>query len=504
MTTRILHGDCRDILAGMPDASVHMVCTSPPYWGLRDYGIPPSVWGGDSGCDHEWGDPGLSGQRQRNGSAGGLHDGRATNKLADNVMLHPQTGSFCQKCGAWNGALGLEPTPDLFVAHIVEVFREVRRVLRDDGTLWLNLGDSYASSPTGAIGLKSTVQGGLTNQRAGLGRPDKTGISGIKTKDMIGIPWMVAFALRADGWWLRKDIIWAKPNPMPESATDRPTSSHEHVFLLTKAEKYFFDGEAVREPTVGTTPGDLDGGPQRNKDGSNANAGRNFRAKGNAKTFRGGGAYTLGQSRENHASVERTSHGNVPNANSGRNIRDVWRIATAPFPGAHFATFAPKLAETCIKAGTSEKGCCATCQAPWKRITTKGEPDIEHQRVSGSDTEGQYTGQSTKDHDAHGIQNASDVKRRILAGMRKRTYDWKPSCECGAEVVPCTVLDPLGGAGTVGLVANRLGRDAILIDLNPEYCSMAERRLAADVPKPAKAKKPAAVVPVDGQLLLGV
>jgi DNA modification methylase len=194
-------GDCRDLLAQLPDESVNCVVTSPPYWGLRDYGLPSTVWGGDPGHTHQWG----KGIRLHKGGphgdgvmlAGGrsVVEAQASTKTID-------AGAFCA-CGAWRGQLGLEPTPDLFTAHFVEVFEGVRRVLRSDGVLWLNLGDSYATSGSSQ------------------GQPNRSPVSGLKPKDMVGIPWTVAFALRAAGWWLRSDVIWNKPNPMPEAVTDR-------------------------------------------------------------------------------------------------------------------------------------------------------------------------------------------------------------------------------------------------------------------------------------------
>jgi hypothetical protein len=204
--------------------------------------------------------------------------------------------------------------------------------------------------------------------------------------------------------------------------------------------------------------------------------------KGNAKTFRGGGAYTGGRAFNNSGVVPRESTGNVPNETGTRNARNVWTIATQPFNGAHFATMPPDLAERCILAGTSAGGCCAACGMPLERVVERGEPDLERQRAAGGDAEGQYAGQSTKNHAAAGVQDASDVKRRILAGMvEKTTRGWQRTCDCpDAPPVPCTVLDPFGGAGTTALVAHRLNRDAILIELNAEYAKMSRARISAD------------------------
>ena len=272
---KIICADCMDPAAGLPslpDNCVQCVVTSPPYWGLRDYGI--------------------------------------------------------------DGQLGLEPTPDEYVAHLVAVFREVRRVLRDDGTVWLNLGDSYAGA--GRAGTnpeyhkRHTMFGRSGHDPGCFGLPSAIP-DGLKAKDIVGIPWRVAFALQAEGWWLRSAIIWAKPNPMPESVTDRPTSSYEHVFLLASSQKYFWDQEAVREPSASTTLSHV--------------------ARAEARAL---------DNPVDHL-VCRPPAG-------GRNLRDVRTIPTQPFPGAHFAVFPEALVKPCVMAGTSEAGACPDCGAPWERI----------------------------------------------------------------------------------------------------------------------------------------
>ena len=287
MTVTILPGDCRRVLATLPATSVQTCVTSPPYFGLRDYGA--------------------------------------------------------------DGQIGLEPTPAEYVDEMVAVFREVWRVLKDDGTLWLNLGDSYAAARGGSTPPAETLAGGVNgwmpdgtrtnrDRKAGYNPSRNAPAIGLKHKDLIGIPWRVAFALQADGWYLRQDIIWHKPNPMPESVTDRCTKAHEYLFLLAKSERYYYDAEAIAEPATN---------------------------------------------------------------DDSRNRRSVWTVPTKPFSGAHFATFPPDLIAPCILAGS-------------------------------------------RPHDV--------------------------------------VLDPFGGAGTTGLVADRLGRDATLIELNPEYVGIAERRLTNDAP----------------------
>lgn len=262
---QIITGDALEELKKLPDNCCSTCVTSPPYFGLRNYDTP--------------------------------------------------------------GQIGLEETPDEYVEKIAEVFREVRRVLKDDGTLWLNIGDSYAT--------RSGPQP-PRNTRNRCGHTAKHVPTGYKYKDLIGIPWLLAFALRADGWYLRADIIWHKPNAMPESCKDRPTRAHEYVFLFSKSGRYYYDAEAVKEPAVGF-PGS-----------QNPNA----RRRGNTRTFRGGNAYTHDQAKENGADIKRQSHGLVPNESGKRNRRSVWTIATRPYRGAHFATFPEGLARPCILAGS--------------------------------------------------------------------------------------------------------------------------------------------------------
>lgn len=254
----VLLADALEGLRTLEPESVHTCVTSPPYFNLRDYGVA--------------------------------------------------------------GQIGNEDTPEAFVGKLVEVFREVWRVLRPDGTLWVNIGDSYAT--------RSGKQP-PTNTRNSCGHTEKRTPAGYKYKDLIGVPWALAFALRADGWYLRQDIIWNKSNCMPESVRDRCTKSHEYIFLLSKSERYYFDPQAIREP-AGT--------------------------KGNARSFRGGGAYTGGRSFNNSAEVARESHGNVKNDTGTRNKRDVWTVSTTGFRGAHFAVFPEKLIEPCILAGCPEGG----------------------------------------------------------------------------------------------------------------------------------------------------
>jgi DNA modification methylase len=349
MTVTIRHGDCREVLQTMPDQSVHCCVTSPPYFGLRDYGV--------------------------------------------------------------DGQIGLELTPELFVDEMVSVFREVRRVLRDDGTLWLNLGDSYTPVNRGenARPRRETMTGmQVGNPHADI--PTRKEViqglarGGFKQKDLMGIPWMVAFALRADGWYLRQDIIWSKPNPMPESVTDRCTKAHEYIFLMSKSARYHYDAEAVAEAVTASTVERLSQPNLENQTGSARVPGKtngNMKAVGRSArdSFKRNGSKReqpmVGQAMGTHRPDRPESAYSLET----RNRRSVWTVPTQPFKEAHFATFPPELIEPCIKAG----------------------------------------------------------------------------CPAGG-----VVLDPFGGAGTTGLVADRLCRDAILIELNPEYAAIADRRIRGD------------------------
>ena len=315
-TDRCHVGDCREVLPTLPAQSVQMCCTSPPYWGLRDYGT--ATWeGGKKGCDH----------RKILDAVAAV----ATSTLGGGKKTtgHLQEGykAKCARCGARriDAQLGLEATPEEFVANMVEVFREVRRVLADDGTLWLNLGDCYAgSSQTGGSG-RETITGGKRNQQETM-FAHRRGLGRLKPKDLVGIPWRVAFALQADGWTLRSDCIWHKPNPMPESVTDRPTRAHEYLFLLSKQPKYFYDANAVREPQNGTA-----------------------HSRGKGVTPKSALAEVRNRSNDSFHAATAAWH-DAPDGR--RNRRSVWTIPSAPFKDAHFSTFPRKLVEPCVLAGS--------------------------------------------------------------------------------------------------------------------------------------------------------
>ncbi|MCB7128175.1 MAG: site-specific DNA-methyltransferase [Candidatus Brocadiales bacterium] len=439
----ILQGDVLDKLAEIDTESVHCVVTSPPYWGLRNYNLPPQVWDDSGGCEHEWG-PDITAQKRgaRGDKSKSTLDGRKPVD-GDDRILKLQQGQFCHLCNAWRGSLGLEPTPELYLQHMVEVFRKVRRVLRKDGTVWLNMGDSYWGGGGGNYGgnqksVKGREGSHITNVKNRYNPP------GLKPKDLCGIPWRLALALQNDGWWLRSDIIWAKPNPMPESVTDRPTRSHEYVFLLTKSARYFYDTEAVRERYSEASLAD----PRDNKDGHRRE--RDYPGQQSV------GGTNLGGNRA-----------------AGRNLRSVWNIATQPFLGAHFATFPEKLVVRCIVAGTSAKGCCPECGAPWERST---KPSDRYQAVLGEGYHDHSADLEKGMKSVRGANKQNKIRDAGISGKELVTLGWRPTCECGGEPVPAVVLDPFLGSGTVGKVAQDLGRAGIGIELNPDYCEMARER----------------------------
>jgi DNA modification methylase len=448
-------------LATMPAESVQMVCTSPPYWGLRDYKIPPQVWGGAQSCEHDWRDvvatseTNYTDKRRWQHTRNGRDEQVAPEKRVGWKRQEIRHGAVCSACGAWAGSLGLESSVDLYVEHVVEVFRDVRRVLRSDGTLWLNLGDTYAS--TGKWGGSS---GGKNDaaKKSGASIREKKEFLELKSKDLVGIPWRVAFALQADGWWLRSDIIWAKPNPMPESVTDRPTKAHEYLFLLTKSQTYYYDAEAIAEPCT-----------HADTTYSKPSARDNFRRE-NSKRAAVHPGQTVGTHRPDRADTYPTLT---------RNKRTVWTIPTMPFKEAHFATFPEKLVEPCILAGTSERGACSKCMAPWARVVEK--EIIPHKGATGT----AYPKGST----ANRLAMVRQEKRargndHDNAFPQAMTTGWRPTCACkkAGEPVPCVVFDPFTGSGTVGAVALRLGREFVGIELNPDYIALADARITAVAP----------------------
>ena len=380
MSWKLLQGDVMAKLAEIETGTVQCCVTSPPYWNLRNYGI--------------------------------------------------------------DGQIGLEKTPEEYVEKMVQVFREVRRVLRDDGTVWGNWGDCYNAA--GRKGHGTRIGHKQQTNRASITGADENRPTapGLKPKDLVGIPWRVAFALQADGWYLRSDIIWAKPNPMPESVTDRPTKAHEYIFLLSKSERYFYDAEAIKEMAVS---------------GEDMGVLRSV-------------VHTDGKYVAWHAkSIKDRQDAGVDSKTAGtgfRNKRTVWTIATQPYPGAHFATFPPKLIEPCILAGTSPRA-CEICGAPWERVMEKQLIPQYESRHGGYNARG-------------GPKGMVDMSKTWKPGVNlTTTTGWRPTCTCKNEGTGrCIVLDPFAGSGTTLWVAEHFGRDSIGIELSPEYCELINKRMS--------------------------
>ena len=378
---KIEFGDCRETMRrwAAEGVKVQTCVTSPPYFGLRDY-------------KHE-------------------------------------------------GQIGLEQTPEQYIKAMVEVFRCVRDVLADDGTLWLNIGDSYwgGKGMNGSSKARATaeergyIQSGGTVQMAK--RPQDGKHETIKPKDLIGIPWMLAFALRADGWYLRQDIIWHKPNPMPESVRDRCTKAHEYIFLLSKSERYFFDCDAIKVPAK------QDWGTRDRTNGKYHNEGSGL-----------------------------APHSGLDKSYETANRRSVWTVATRPYKGAHFATFPPDLIEPCILAGSSEKGHCPECGSKWVRQIEKTKSFESGSGRSGNQIQGK------QDLKASDTNSTPDI--RMGPVVHTKTIGWGPSCSCGHDPVPDIVLDPFMGSGTTAQVALQHGRQYLGCELNPEYKALQDERIA--------------------------
>ena len=503
----------------LPDKSVHCVVTSPPYWGLRDYGL--GQWqGGDAECEH------------RNETAHQKQGVTSQRKGRSNIESQ-RNDNFQQECGhcgavQQSAGIGLEPTLDEWVENIVGVMREVKRVLRDDGTCWLNLGDAYATSPPGnkkswaSSGLngaqsskyQDTLEQSVQQRRSSLGQ-------GLAAKNLLAQPWRAALALQDDGanvpalrtvervieefhdafegeeippkalaildrlaaeyaeakgqsWTLRSAIVWHKPNPMPEAVLDRPTSSYEMVFLLTKSgaptfwthrdgrgtrtspppdyqivdgkrvnmwrsHDYFYDAEAIKETTTGNAHA-------KRKDGSNV--------------------IQKGSDPNNHRpGTWVDTYTGIPK----RNARNVWQIPTQPRSDAHFATYPDELVRRCILAGTSERGVCGECGAPWTRmvdhkiVSTRPIPEPISPKQQTADSSVKFSGQKYGGH----------------IGSDNQTLGWQPTCGCNAAVVPALVLDPFVGSGTTVAVAQSLGRCGVGLDLNEEYLDIAVKHITS-------------------------
>ncbi len=675
MTVTVHIGNALDVLRNMASGIAHVCFSSPPYYGKRDYGVEASVWGGSPECRRVWGGELLDRSKRSPGTQGGSLTGDG--RYQAEACRFEIRSNFCVECGAWKGALGLEPTPELYVEHLVEIFGEVRRVLRADGTLWLNIGDTYATgagrvgdhpgggeqgenwagrpkpgatSRAGHRGKKTRAtrdgdHAGINTAMAALGpmtQPNRMPLPGFKPKDLIGIPWRVAMALQApkyigkiksesdrvwlsamiegegciyisrsaagsatgrkradgsrskrsadcfgpgirlcntdealvwrcyeiakvgtvrkaekagrraywewcvwsdqardvlaeiyphlvakhhearlafatpssgeqataawlslksihhgqqptidfkppptlwqQGWWLRGENIWAKPNPMPESITDRCTVAHETVFLLSKSEQYYFDAAAIAEPA-------------------------NYPPGGTHDDVLQGGFNDKGE-------IPLTRHRAFRAIRQTRNKRTVWTIPTSPFAEAHFATCPPALVEPCLKAGTSARGCCVKCSTGWERVVRKAfapQQDVDPAKgVRGAGDQKPMDETNGWDGYPRGTTEVETLgwwpgcrcdeslpkslpaypKRPKRAAPADEVTAWEGACAavddvrrkmCAAVADRPTVrpraIDPFGGAGTTALVADRLQLDCVLIEMNPAYAKMARQRI---------------------------
>jgi len=424
IVNKIICGSALEVLKKMPAKSVNCAISSPPYWGLRSYGTDPQIWGGDKDCEHTW--QVTPPRRSRSGKDA------TTEKQKSNTgaQYEAQGGNLCSKCNAWRGELGSEPTLEFYIDHLCDIYDEVKRVLRPDGTCWVNLGDTYGGEGT------QRSSGG----RAGFAMNEDSGKrvkKGIKEKSLCLIPQRFAIEMVNRGWILRNVIIWHKPNPMPSSAKDRFTVDFEYVYFFVKNKKYFFEPQYE--------PYQYDG--RRDT------------------TLKPTGKYPGGRTPQK---MEREPMERWPNP-LGRNKRTVWAIPTQPFPEAHFATFPEKLVEPMIKAGCPEF-VCTKCGKAREKIY---EPSLEYAKKLGT-----WTEDTDKDPELRAsIGFAANTKKHsCTADYQVKGYS---DCGCGEKFRPGIVLDPFMGSGTVGLVAAQNRRDWIGIELNQEYIEMAKKRIEA-------------------------
>lgn len=531
----VTQGHVLDILKMLPDNSIHVICTSPPYWALRDYHLPPSVWGGDPACEHTWREDRYYTERSAGGSSEDAFSAPGDANAERVKRARWRGDATCLRCGAWLGCLGLEKTPEAYVEHLTEVFTELRRVLRPDGTAWLVISDCYVSGRGRYSSSHHTISGGKDrDEPVDHNKPDLQGHPTLKDKDLALIPYRVAMSLQASGWWVRQEITWCKRSPMPESIRDRMTSATEKIYLLTKSARYFYDPEPL------CTPYAYDGRKDTMFKGSvKYQSGEDFMPDGAPNTF--------------------MSQGHERWPSSGRNALNWWLLGPDPFMGEHYAAFPKEIPRRAILAGTSEKGVCPCCGAPYRRVIERiVDGELEDRPLKG---DGRLHGnfeESRSGMDSSSLQQAEKVSRRTVGweptcehptpdshelltadtkytdptmaahrisrlrdtqrardreaqrqgweesaaekGMLSRptaklqeegigervtgwTGKWSAGCDHPSDApIGAIVLDPFSGSGTTGVMALRLGRRFIGIDLSETYAAGARRRIEDDMP----------------------
>lgn len=512
---KILKGDALSVLRQIPDDSIDCCVTSPPYYGLRSYDISPQIWGGDDkNCIHEWGEKikeridetGFKRNRKGLNKAAELSDGNIRHSTSENIPVKRES-NICTKCGAWKGDLGSEPTPYLYIEHLVMIFNEVRRVLKPTGTLWLNIGDSFVggkgqSGSGGAEKQEKRNEAGesLNKSYQTLGGQKMTKPTdnremlkqcNLHPKEIMGIPFMLFFALRDSGWRIRCDIIWSKKNSMPESMKDRPTRSHEYIFLCFETPHYYYDYQAILEPA------NYDGRKDTIMKGSNKYKGEVVPGQAEQAISKKGGerwankirGFTTKENKgENHEQQHHGKNitGNLITGRTGephsgyvnpdgslrvqemdgipaRNKRSVWHIATEACPESHYAVYPQKLIIDCIKAGCPEEVCNKCGKPRFKIVKIK---KVKRERLNDKTKPCDDRSPSPNDYAGQEIESV------------KLT-------DCGCEVgySPGVVLDPFIGSGTTGVVARKLSpqRNWLGIELSEEYIKIAKRRLNNEI-----------------------
>lgn len=468
MTAHLVRGDAR--MLPLADKSVQLIVTSPPYMNLRSYGGQTSIWGGDPECSHSLeNDPMV---RPMTGGTGAASKKQVTNagsqfgnawvevdeyhnrgdssagpKQKSNLGAVTGRGAVrfatCKLCGAWRGELGGEKNVADFIAHLIEVFRECGRVLRNDGVMFINIGDSYGGSGKGPTTAASTLMNGrgvaagtkvvTRTQQLRQGFTDR--VTSGRPKSLSLVPERLAIALADDGWVIRSRIAWCKKAPMPESAKDRPTSAWEHLWMVTKQGRYFYDADAVRQDSTSPEQDEHNQRYAKVYEASDANA--EYRQPGNVNSL---GIHS------------RPGPG-------GANLRNFWLLSPDPYAGQHFATFPRELVRRCVSAGSSEYGACVACGAPWRRTT-----ETEYRRHE------KWFGHKQAARHSRGSAGQSYNEPIVT-----RTTGWATTCKCGsaAGVRPCIVLDPFAGSFTAPFVAAQLGRTGIGVELSPDYIAQA-------------------------------